>query len=86
VDLLKLFPAGSLGPGYIKDLLGPFDEASFIPVGSVGLDNIGAFARAGAFAAGVGGSLIRKDLVSARRWADLAEEARKFLAAFAAGR
>ena len=31
-DLLKLFPAGSLGPGYIKDLRGPFGEAALIPV------------------------------------------------------
>lgn len=86
VDLLKLFPASGLGPAYLKDLRGPFDEAALIPVGGVGLDNIGAFAKAGAFAAGVGGSLMRKDLIAGRRWDELAEEARRFIAAFKAGR
>ncbi|GGG19359.1 MULTISPECIES: bifunctional 4-hydroxy-2-oxoglutarate aldolase/2-dehydro-3-deoxy-phosphogluconate aldolase [Rhizobium] len=85
-DLLKLFPAGSLGPGYIKDLRGPFAEAALIPVGGVGLDNLEAFARAGAFAAGVGSNLIRRDLIAAGNWQELTAEARRFVAAFAAGR
>ncbi|MBP2299856.1 bifunctional 4-hydroxy-2-oxoglutarate aldolase/2-dehydro-3-deoxy-phosphogluconate aldolase [Azospirillum picis] len=86
VDLLKLFPASGLGPAYLKDLRGPFNEAALIPVGGVALDNIGTFAKAGAFAAGVGSSLIRKDLVAGQRWDELADEGRKYIAAFKAGR
>lgn len=86
VDLLKLFPAGSLGPGYLKDLRGPFDEAALIPVGGVDADNVAPFAKAGAFAVGLGGSLIRKDLVAGRQWDQLTRQAEYFIAAFAGGR
>ena len=55
-------------------------------MGGVGLDNLEAFAKAGAFAAGVGSNLVRRDLIAAGRWAELTEEARRFVAAFAAGR
>ncbi|MGW3510021.1 hypothetical protein [Streptomyces sp. NPDC000994] len=35
-DALKLFPAGSAGgPGYLRDLRGPFPDLPFVPVGGV---------------------------------------------------
>ncbi|MDR1828053.1 MAG: bifunctional 4-hydroxy-2-oxoglutarate aldolase/2-dehydro-3-deoxy-phosphogluconate aldolase [Methylobacteriaceae bacterium] len=82
VDLLKLFPASGLGPSYLKDLLGPFPEAALIPVGGISLDNLAAFARAGAFAFGVGGSLLKKTWIDGEDWAALSREAEKYVAAF----
>ena len=56
---LKAFPAASLGPGWIRDLRGPFPEASFVATGGIGAANAGEFLDAGAVAVGVGGSLTR---------------------------
>jgi 2-keto-3-deoxy-6-phosphogluconate aldolase len=53
---IKIFPAGSLGPSFIRDLLGPFPDLRAIPTG-VTRENARAFLEAGAVAVGVGGAL-----------------------------
>jgi Entner-Doudoroff aldolase len=58
VGLLKLFPAGRLGPGYVADLLQPFPAALLVAVGGIGPENAGAFLDAGAVAIGAGGALV----------------------------
>ena len=56
-DYLKLFPAGKLGPGYVKDLKAVI-KAPILAVGGVDTDNIAAFL---AVCAGVGiGSALYK--------------------------
>ncbi|HEY4279980.1 MAG TPA: bifunctional 4-hydroxy-2-oxoglutarate aldolase/2-dehydro-3-deoxy-phosphogluconate aldolase [Conexibacter sp.] len=57
--LLKLFPAGRLGPGYIRDLLGPFPQARFVATGGVGAGNAADFISAGAVAVAPGGALLQ---------------------------
>ena len=54
---IKIFPAGSLGPSYIRELLGPFPNLRAIPTGGVTTENARAFLEAGAVALGVGGAL-----------------------------
>jgi 2-dehydro-3-deoxyphosphogluconate aldolase/(4S)-4-hydroxy-2-oxoglutarate aldolase len=56
--LIKLFPAGGLGPGYLKDLRGPLPDVKIMPTGGIGLDDIAKWLSAGAVAVGVGGPLI----------------------------
>lgn len=56
-EYVKVFPAGSLGPSYIRALLGPDPGARLVAVGGVGVDNAGAFIRAGAVGVAVGGAL-----------------------------
>lgn len=79
-DIIKIFPAGSLGPGYIKNLLGPLDAMRFMVVGGVDLGNLRAFYDAGAMSAGVGGCLIQKSLVDAGDWKGLKTLAARFVA------
>lgn len=57
--LLKLFPADVGGPHYLRSLLGPLDDAKFLPTGGVGVHNAGAFIEAGAAAVAIGGELTR---------------------------
>lgn len=61
----------SLGPGYIKNLLGPLDSMQFMVVGGVDLNNLCAF-----FDARVGGCLVQKSLVAVGDWKGLRELAR----------
>ncbi|MEU4427357.1 bifunctional 4-hydroxy-2-oxoglutarate aldolase/2-dehydro-3-deoxy-phosphogluconate aldolase [Actinoplanes sp. NPDC024001] len=56
--LVKLFPAGGLGPGYLKDLHGPLPGVRILPTGGVGLDDISKWIAAGAAAVGLGGPLV----------------------------
>ena len=57
--IVKLFPASSVGPGYIKALAGPFPQVDFIPTGGVGAGDLEAYARAGAVAFGIGSALVK---------------------------
>ena len=54
---VKVFPAGSLGPGYIREVRGPLAGIPLVPTGGVTADNAPAFLAAGAVAVGVGGWL-----------------------------
>lgn len=58
-DLIKVFPAGSLGVDYFKDLQGPFSDTPLMPVGGVNIDNIEDWFSAGAIGVGVGNDLTR---------------------------
>lgn len=56
--LLKLFPADSVGPKYLKALRAPLDDIGFVPTGGMTTSNIGTYRRAGAVAVGIGSALI----------------------------
>ncbi|MDT4762779.1 bifunctional 4-hydroxy-2-oxoglutarate aldolase/2-dehydro-3-deoxy-phosphogluconate aldolase [Sphaerochaeta sp. PS] len=78
-ELLKVFPAGSVGPQYIKDLLGPFSGMKLLPVGGVSLENTAAFMKAGSFAVGVGSFLANPTLAKAGDFATIRQRAEQFV-------
>jgi 2-dehydro-3-deoxyphosphogluconate aldolase / (4S)-4-hydroxy-2-oxoglutarate aldolase len=67
-SLVKVFPATSLGPGYIRDLRGPFPALDLIPTGGVTPDNAGDWIRAGAAAVGVGTALLDAAAIAGGRY------------------
>lgn len=77
--LIKVFPAGVLGPHFFRDMRGPFPGIRLVPTGGVTLENVGAFIAAGAEAVAVGGQLADPRLVSAGRWDEIRSRARAFL-------
>jgi 2-dehydro-3-deoxyphosphogluconate aldolase/(4S)-4-hydroxy-2-oxoglutarate aldolase len=80
--LVKVFPIGSLGPGYLKDVLAPIQDARLVAVGGVTPGNIGDYLRSGAVGAGVGGSLVNNKQFSEPGWETrLAERARLYVQA-----
>ncbi len=84
--LVKLFPAGPVGPGYIKDLRGPLRQIPFLPTGGVTLANAGDFIAAGAWGLGIGSALVDGPLVAAGRFDELTRRAAGFIAAAAPAR
>lgn len=58
-DLVKVFPAGAVGPGYIKDVHGPLPFIPMMPTGGVDLSNIRQYFEKGAVAAGLGSALVK---------------------------
>lgn len=58
---VKLFPASTVGPGYVKALLGPYPDLEVLVVGGVGSANLAPYLDAGALGAGVGGALAAGD-------------------------
>lgn len=80
-DLLKIFPASSLGgPVHIKNLLGPYKNLKLIPLGGVNAKNAYEYIKAGAI--GVGGTwLVDKKVVAEKNWNKITELAKEALKA-----
>ena len=55
---VKLFPASSAGPGFVREMRGPFPDIPLVPTGGVTLETAPAFIAAGAVAIGMGGWLL----------------------------
>ena len=84
-DLVKVFPAGILGPGFIKAVLGPLPHALMVPTGGVNIDNIEKWFEAGAVAVAVGSELTR-EAVRKSDYSLLESTARKYVARARAAR
>lgn len=80
-DFVKLFPAASLGAGYIRAIRAPMDHIRLVAVGGIDDCNAAEYLRAGACAVGVGGHLVDKALVGQRNFAALTERAERYLQA-----
>ncbi len=85
-DLLKIFPADSLGENYIKSLQGPLGHIPMMPTGGVSADNAEHFIRSGAVALGAGGSLVDKKAIEQEDYGKLTEIAKQFAEAIKRGR
>jgi 2-dehydro-3-deoxyphosphogluconate aldolase/(4S)-4-hydroxy-2-oxoglutarate aldolase len=85
-DFIKLFPADTLGPAYIKALKAPLPQLQIIPTGGVTTKTAGDFIRAGCAAVAAGSSLISKDVLAKKDWKTLTETSRQFVEAVASAR
>ena len=65
VRWLKAFPAGNLGPEWIRAMLGPFPQARFVATGGVTVHSAPSFLAAGARAVALGSALTGDNLPDA---------------------
>lgn len=77
--IIKLFPGGVLGPGFIKDIHGPIPDVDLMPSGGVSVENVADWKKAGACAVGVGSALASR--VQAEGYESVTTIARSFVAA-----
>ena len=85
-DVVKVFPATSLGPQFIKDVRGPLPQVKLMPTGGVTLDNAGDWIRAGAVAVGIGSALVDAKAIDAGRFDVITANALRAVASVAAAR
>jgi 2-dehydro-3-deoxyphosphogluconate aldolase/(4S)-4-hydroxy-2-oxoglutarate aldolase len=77
-DIVKVFPADSLGPQFIKAVKAPLPQVRLCPTGGVSLANIAEFFKAGADVVGVGGELINNKLLEAKDFGEITSRAKRF--------
>jgi 2-dehydro-3-deoxyphosphogluconate aldolase/(4S)-4-hydroxy-2-oxoglutarate aldolase len=82
---VKLFPAATGGPGYLRHIRGPLPDIPLLPTGGVALEQIADYVAAGAVAVGLGGPLLG-DALRGGPTAGLRERARAALDAVAEAR
>jgi 2-dehydro-3-deoxyphosphogluconate aldolase / (4S)-4-hydroxy-2-oxoglutarate aldolase len=85
-DVVKVFPATTLGPGYFKDLLTVMPPLKLTPTGGVDVKTAGAWIAAGAVAVGAGSTLISKAALAVGDFAAIREMAKQFVQAVKAAR
>jgi len=64
-EMVKVFPAQSGGPNFIKNVLAPMPFLKLVPTGGVSPENARDYLAAGAVAVGIGGNLVSNKLVAA---------------------
>jgi len=84
--IVKVFPGGNLGAGYIRALLAPFKYIPLMPDGGVTLENAEELISAGAAALGVGSCLVDVAAIEAGNYGKLTDLAKGFTAAVKSGR
>lgn len=62
-DILKMFPATTVGPGHVSALQGPLRGIDIMPTGGVSTENVASFFDAGAVAVGAGSALVDYDAI-----------------------
>ena len=85
-DLVKVFPAGTVGgPSFVKNILGPLPWAMIMCTGAVepAEDNLKAWAASGVTAVGMGSKLFPKEVLAKGDWAAVSALCRKCLDWFA---
>jgi 2-dehydro-3-deoxyphosphogluconate aldolase / (4S)-4-hydroxy-2-oxoglutarate aldolase len=84
-DIVKLFPAETLGPQFVKTVTAPLPQAPIVPTGGVTPQNVQEWLQAGCIGVGVG-SYITKAAQQDGDYSRVTSAAREFLAAVAAAR
>lgn len=78
-DLVKIFPAGSVGgPSFVKNLLAPLPWTMIMATGAVEPteENLTAWMKAGTTCVGMGSKLFPKDHIDAGDWNSITEKCR----------
>lgn len=80
--MVKIFPADTLGPGYLRSLKAPLPHLKLMPTGGVDVTTLAAYAQAGADAFGVGSPLFRAERLAGNDWEWLRNQCRAFAEAY----
>lgn len=80
-DAVKVFPAGQLGPAYIKAIRAPLSHIPMLAVGGVNEKNAADFINAGCIGLGVGGMLVNAELVKNGEFDKISALAREYIKA-----
>lgn len=80
-EIVKLFPGGVYGPGFVKGIRGPQPWTSIMPTGGVAptKENLKGWFDAGVACVGMGSKLISKEIVANEQYQELTERVRSAL-------
>ena len=76
--MVKVFPAGFLGPAYFKEIKGPFGDIELLACGGVTPANMKEYFSNGASAIAFGGSVFKSEWLAKRDFKSIARAIRKY--------
>ncbi|MZH03276.1 MAG: bifunctional 4-hydroxy-2-oxoglutarate aldolase/2-dehydro-3-deoxy-phosphogluconate aldolase [Nitrospinae bacterium] len=77
--MVKVFPASQMGPNYIKQLKGPYDQIKLMVVGGINPKNIPDYFSAGASAVALGGSIFSTSRMAKGKFSEIQKEIEDFM-------
>lgn len=77
-DVIKLFPAGTLGEKYVKDILAPITHVKILATGGITEENFARYLDLGLCGAGISGRLTDKKLIAAGDWDEFTSRMKAF--------
>lgn len=82
VEIVKLFPGGTYGPGFVKAVKGPCPWLNIMPTGGVAPteENLSGWFKAGVTCVGMGSKLISKEIIASKDYDVLQKNVQKALA------
>ena len=75
--MVKVFPAGVFGPGYFKELQGPFDHIELMACGGVTTENVRSYFAGGASAVAFGASIFRREWLAEKAFIKIEQATKK---------
>jgi 2-dehydro-3-deoxyphosphogluconate aldolase/(4S)-4-hydroxy-2-oxoglutarate aldolase len=75
---VKLFPASEFGVSYIKSIRSPLNHIPLLAVGGVDENNMNSFFEAGVSGVGVGSNIVKKSLISMKKFDEITVLAKKY--------
>ena len=83
--MVKIFPAQFMGPGYIKEIKGPFNSIDILACGGITSENIRSYFDCGASAVAFGGSVFREEWLTARDFDSIGRSIKALISAYNRG-
>ncbi len=83
-SMVKVFPAGVLGPKYFREIKGPFKDVELLACGGVTPDNLKDYFYNGACAVAFGASVFKREWLESRDFNNISASVRSFIEAYKA--
>lgn len=80
-DFVKLFPADSFGPAYVKAVKAPLSHIKLTVVGGINEENMASYLKAGASGFGIGTNIVNKTFIENGEFDKITELAGKYVEA-----
>jgi len=80
--MVKVFPSGLFGPGYFREIKGPFNDIKLLACGGVTPGNMKEYFMKGASAIAFGSSVFKKEWLAAGDYERIGSEAGKFISSY----
>ena len=77
--MVKVFPAGLFGPGYFREIKGPFKDIELLACGGVTPEKLKDYFANGASAAAFGASVFKKEWLKKKDFKSIEEAIKRFI-------
>jgi 2-dehydro-3-deoxyphosphogluconate aldolase/(4S)-4-hydroxy-2-oxoglutarate aldolase len=77
--MVKVFPSNFFGPGYFKEIKGPFNDIELLACGGVTPENMKAYFSSGASAISFGASVFKPDWLAKKDFSSIGQSIKKYI-------